>query len=124
MARSNFENLTVYRLSENLADKIWEIIKNWDTFTRNTIGEQLVDAADSIGANIAEGTGRGSYADNKRFVRIARGSLYETKHFLRRAYRRKLLDEAQINELTVIINELTPKLNAYINSIGRNATDK
>ena len=124
LARSNFENLTVYRLSENLADKIWEIVKNWDTFTRNTIGEQLVDAADSIGANIAEGTGRGSYADNKRFVRIARGSLYETKHFLRRAYRRKLLDEAQINELTVIINELTPKLNAYINSIGRNATDK
>ncbi len=124
MARSNFENLTVYRLSENLADKIWEIVKNWDTFTRNTIGEQLVDAANSIGANIAEGTGRGSYADNKRFVRIARGSLYETKHFLRRAYRRKLLDESQVNELTVIINELTPKLNAYINSIGRNATDK
>jgi four helix bundle protein len=124
MTRSNFENLTVYRLSEDLSDKIWEIVKTWDIFSRNTIGEQLVDAADSIGANIAEGTGRGSYADNKRFVRIARGSLYETKHFLRRAYRRKLLDESQVNELTVIINELTPKLNAYINSIGRNATDK
>lgn len=123
MNRSNFENLTVYRLSEELADKIWEIIKTWDNFSRNTIGEQLVDAADSIGANIAEGTGRGSYADNKRFVRISRGSLYETKHFLRRAYKRKLLNENQIKELSEITNELTPKLNAYINSIGRNSTD-
>lgn len=123
MNRSNFENLIVYRLSEELADKIWEIIKTWDNFSRNTIGEQLVDAADSIGANIAEGTGRGSYADNKRFVRISRGSLYETKHFLRRAYKRKLLNENQIKELSEITNELTPKLNAYINSIGRNSTD-
>jgi len=123
MARSNFENLTVYRLSEELADKIWDIVKTWDKFAKDTVGEQLVDAADSIGANIAEGAGRGSYADNKRFVRISRGSLYETKHFLRRAYRRKLLSDSQTEELTIIINELSPKLNAYLKSIGFSATD-
>jgi four helix bundle protein len=52
------------------------------------VGKQLIRAADSVGANIAEGDGRGTYADNRRHVRIARGSLNETKHFLRRAYRR------------------------------------
>jgi four helix bundle protein len=84
--RSNFEKLRVYRLAEDISDKIWKLVTGWDSFARGTVGKQLVPAADSIGANIAEGEGRGSYADNRRFVRTARGSLNETKHFLRRAY--------------------------------------
>lgn len=84
-----------------------------------TVGRQLVRAADSVGANIAEGCGRGSYADNRRFARIARGSLYETKHWLRRAYARGLLTAVQTEQLREIVDELAPRLNAYINSIGR-----
>jgi four helix bundle protein len=86
---------------------------------QDTVGKQLVKAADSIGANIAEGTGRGSYADNRRFARIARGSLFEVKHWLRRAYKRDLLAKDEVSRLQKLINELTPKLSAYINSIGK-----
>lgn len=80
-----------------------------------------VRSADSIGANIAEGTGRKSYVDNKRFVFIARGSVNETKHWLRRAYKRNLLTVEQITMLKPILDKLAPKLNAYANSIGRKA---
>lgn len=80
----------------------------------------MVDASDSIGANIAEGSGRGTYKDNKRFVRIARGSLYETKYWLIRAYNRNLITDHQIHKLEPIIKELAPRLNAYLNSIGKN----
>ena len=119
MERSNFENLQIYKLSEDLADNVWEIVLEWNQFARDTVGKQLVRAADSIGANIAEGTGRKSYADNKRFVFIARGSVNETKHWLRRAYKRRLLTAEQIEKLKPIIDTLAPKLNAYANSIGR-----
>ena len=119
MTRTNFENLRVYQLSEQLADRIWEIVLGWDTFARDTVGKQLVKAADSVGANIAEGTGRGTFVDNRRFVKIARGSLNETKHWLRRAFKRRLLSTKQINTLKPIMDELAPKLNAYLNSIGR-----
>jgi four helix bundle protein len=78
-----------------------------------------VRAADSIGANIAEGSGRGTSAELRRFLRISRGSLYETKHLLRCAYKRKLLTERQVAELLPILEELTPKLNAYLRSVGR-----
>lgn len=118
MARSNFENLIVYQLSERLADEIWEIVEGWRHFPRDTVGKQLVRAADSIGANIAEGNGRGSYQDNRRFVRIARGSLHETKHWLRRAYKRQLLTEKKIALLKPLVDELAPRLNAYLKSIG------
>jgi len=118
MAKSDFENLKVYQLSENLADEVWDVVLRWDRFARDTVGCQIVRAADSIGANIAEGSGRGSFQDNRRFIRIARGSLKETQHFLRRAYKRKLLDDNQVHRIRPLVDNLAPMLNAYLRSIG------
>jgi four helix bundle protein len=118
MERTNFEKLRVYRLAETLADGIWGIVRTWDYLAKDTVGKQMIRAADSIGANIAEGTGRGSLQDNRRFIRMARGSLYETQHWLRRAYKRSLLSNQQVASLTPIIGELTPKLNAYFRSVN------
>ena len=118
MAKSNFENLRVYQLSENLSDEIWKIVLSWDNFARDTIGKQLARSADSIGANIAEGEGRGSFQDNRRFVKIARGSLQETQHWLRRAFKRHLLTKEQTERLSPLLEKLAPTLNAYLRSIG------
>ena len=118
--RSAFETLDVYRLAEDLADTIWEVVLAWQPMARDTVGKQLVRAADSIGANIADGHGRGKGLDHKRFLRIARGSTNETKHWLRRAYRRNLLSEAQVTAIRPMVDALPPKLNAYLKSIGRN----
>lgn len=113
-----FTELKVYQLSEMLSDKIWEMVIKWNHFHRSTLGNQLVRAADRIGANIAEGYGKGSFADNKRFIKIARGSLYETRHFLRRSFIRGLMTQKQVNEIEIIIRKLSPSLNAYLKSIG------
>lgn len=118
MEKTNFVNLQIYKLSEKLSDQIWKIVVGWDPLARDTVGKQLVRAGDSIGANIAGGSGRGTDPEFRRFLRIARGSLYETQHWLRRAYRRKLLNEKQVSDLLPLVKELTPKLNAYLGSIG------
>jgi hypothetical protein len=60
MEKTNFENLEVYKLSERLADQIWKVVIHWDILAKDTLGKQLVRAADSVGANIAEGSGRGT----------------------------------------------------------------
>jgi len=104
MAKSNFESLRVYQLSEKLADQIWSIVLTWNVLARDTVGKQLIRAADSVGANIAEGTGRGTFVDNRRFVRIARGSLNETQHWLRRAYKRRLLSSKQISTVKPLVD--------------------
>ena len=124
MNRTGFENLRVYNLAEELADLIWEIVSKWDYFAKDTIGKQIVNSADSIGANLAEGYGRGSHADNRRFAKISRGSLFEVKHWLRRAYRRNLLSEEEISNLQGLVKELTPKISAYINSISKKMANK
>ncbi|HYX42636.1 MAG TPA: four helix bundle protein, partial [Pyrinomonadaceae bacterium] len=105
MAKTNFESLQVYQLAERLADEIWSIVGGWEQFAKNTVGKQIVRAADSIGANIAEGTGRGSFQDNKRFIKMARGSLNETQHWLRRVYKRSLLSKEQVSKIKPVIDE-------------------
>lgn len=121
MERTNFEKLQVYQLSEKIADNIWNIVVTWSPFARDTVGKQIVRAADSIGANIAEGSGRGSLVDNRRFVRMARGSLYETLHWLRRSYMRRLLSQTEVKKLRELVGELSPKLNAFLRSVDQRA---
>jgi four helix bundle protein len=119
MGRTNFENLRVYKLSEELADEVWKIVLRWNAFAKDTVGKQIVRSADSIGANIVEGTGRHNFQDNQRFVKIARGSLNETQHFLRRAFKRNLLTPADVKKLKPLVDNLAPQLNSYLKSIGR-----
>jgi len=116
--RTAFERLRVYRLAEAMAARIWMTVRGWDHFARDTVGKQLVRAADSVGANIAEGCGRGSFAENRYHIRVARGSLYEAKHFLRSAFRRGLLSDEDIGALKPLLDPLGPSLNAYLRSIG------
>ena len=86
MSKRGFENLEIYRLSEKVADEVWDLAGRWKNFAKDTVGKQLVRAADSVGANIAEGEG--------------------------------------INRLKPLLNELAPRLNAYLRSIERRARGK
>ena len=119
MSFLRFEDLRVFKLAEKLCDDIWRIVTSWQYIEKNTVGIHLVKAADSIGANIAEGAGRGTPKENKRFVRISRGSLNETKYWIRRASMRRLINDEQGAFLREMIDELGPSLNAYLKSIGR-----
>ena len=115
------EELEVYQLSEKLADAVWDVCVQWDYFAKSTVGRQLVQYADSMSANLSEGHRRYSFEDNLQFSYFDRGSFNETRNWLRRSYRRKLLTKKEVDEIKVIISELGPKLNAYITSIRRQA---
>lgn len=112
------KDLEVYKLSEELSDMIWNIVLEWDYFAKETIGKQIVKASDSIAANIAEGYGRYHYKENKNFCYFARGSLEETKTWLRKSIRRGLIDQSKHQEMFDITKRLPKLLNSYIKNIG------
>ena len=112
------EDLEIYQMAEDLSDIIWNICIKWDYFAKDTIGKQLVRAADSISANLAEGHGRFHFKDCLNFCYYARGSLEETKSWLSKAIRRNLI-AFEIDEIKQIMEILPRKLNAYINSIRK-----
>ena len=65
---------------------------------------------------MVEGYGRYTPADRKVFYRYSRGSFEETKAWLRKLIRRKIIGNEDIHKYTEIIDELGPKLNAFIKS--------
>ncbi|RLD69140.1 MAG: four helix bundle protein [Bacteroidetes bacterium] len=115
------EELQVYQLSMDLGEKIWKIVIGWDYFLKDTIGKQLMRAVDSVAANLSEGFGRFHYKEAKNFSYYSRGSLYETKTWLTKAFNRGLISEAQFQIFQNEINSIGIKLNNYIKSIGKNS---
>ncbi|MBK9391231.1 MAG: four helix bundle protein [Bacteroidetes bacterium] len=113
------EELKVYSLSMEMSDRIWEIVLKWDYFQKDTLGKQLVRAADSISANLSEGFGRYHYKENTNFCYYSRGSLYETKTWLTKAHNRNLIPDESYELFNSEIDNIGIKLNNYIKSIGK-----
>ena len=89
------DNVSSYKKSFDLSNEIWFIAVKWDYFSKDTVGKQLVRAADSVSANIAEGFGRYSKKDKIKFYRISIGSLEESCDWINKAFVRELLTEQQ-----------------------------
>ena len=113
------EDLQIYQLAMNIGERVWEIVLEWNYFARDTIGKQLVKAADSVAANLSEGWGRYHYKENRQFCYYSRGSLQETLTWLRKAQNRSLIDVGNFESLRKDIDITSVKLNNYISSIGK-----
>jgi four helix bundle protein len=119
----DIDELRVYQLAMQLAEKVWEIVLKWDSFAKYSIGKQYTEAADSIGSNMSEGFGRFHFKDSKNFLYYSRGSLYESRTWTIKAHNRKLITDEEYKELTRDIHDLSVKLNNYINTIGKSSNN-
>jgi four helix bundle protein len=100
-----------YQRAAELADELWECVCRWDRSARWSVGAQLTRAADAIGANIAEATGRWHQKDQLRALYVARGELFETEHWITTAERRGLLERGTSARLDEIARALSGLIN-------------
>lgn len=109
------ENLEVYRLARNLSKIAWQIysLLNWES--KKIIGNQFIEATNSIGANIAEGYQRYHYLDRIKFYYNARASLSESNdHWLELLKERGKIEKVYYDEFKKSAKELSIKLNNFI----------
>ena len=76
MMQFGHEQLDVYRLAIDYVAWSYLLAKELNSVDRHA-RDQLLRAAQSIPLNIAEGNGKGTNADRRRFFEIARGSALE-----------------------------------------------
>lgn len=114
---TDLTDLWVFQKAEELGGVIWQVVEHWQPFAKRTVGEQLVRAADSVGANIAEAFGRFHYGDKLQFLYYARGSLYETRFWLRQAHKRRLIKTAEVEGLIELIPSLAVAINNFAGSL-------
>ncbi|HPR33575.1 MAG TPA: four helix bundle protein, partial [Prolixibacteraceae bacterium] len=70
-----------------------------------------------IPSNIAEGFGRNSHGELKRFLRISMGSLFELQTQLEISNNLNYLESANYNELYLVSREIETMLSSFIRSI-------
>ena len=83
---NKFEDLAVWQLARNYADKIHKLTLQNDFSKEYKFKDQIKDSSGSVMDNIAEGFGRESRLEFINFLGIAKGSLYESQSQLYRAF--------------------------------------
>jgi four helix bundle protein len=107
-------DITAYKTSFHLSNRVWDIIITWSYFEKDTIGKQFARSIDSISANIAEGFGRYGKKEKIQFYRYAKGSLMESLDWNEKAKVRKLISEETYKSIFTELETLPKLINALI----------
>lgn len=114
---TSFEQLTVWKESQQLAVLVYQVTKSFPKDETFGITSQIRRAASSISANIAEGFGRATINDKLHFLVIAYGSLLETKNFLYLSERLGYINRTELTPLLEQVTSCQKLLNAFKRSL-------
>lgn len=95
----DFKKLRVWQLSRDFVSDIYKITSSFPNHELHSMTNQLRRASYSIPSNIAEGCGKESQKEFKRYLNIAQGSIKEIECFLILANDLKHLSEEEFKEL-------------------------
>jgi len=114
----NFSNLELYKRANASFPKVYKLVRRWDKDDQKEIGSQLIRVADSIHANIAEGSAK--FKRNfARYIGIAIGSCDETISHINDAFNVGLISQETrnvlISEYEIVGKQLT-KLKQFLSS--------
>ena len=118
---NSHRDLMVWKRGMELAAETYRLAKLMPRSEEWRLVNQMLRAAASVPANIAEGHGRGTRKDYANFVAIARGSLAETETYLLLAIDVGLLDGEQTQKALSLCLESSKMLNALLNRLRERA---
>ena len=108
-----FEKLEIWELAIGLSVRIYKITQDFPQSEKFGITNQLRRAANSVSANIAEGSGRLSVKDKANFFQVSYSSLLEVLNFLIISEKLGFISNQILEDQRKLISELSNKINAY-----------
>lgn len=111
-------DLTVWRKAMEVARDVYHLTDGLPKKEEYRMTAQLIRAAISIPANIAEGNARGSRKDYAHFISIARGSAAELETLLTLVVETQLAPATRVNELLSRVEEVGRMLNGLRRSLS------
>jgi len=112
----NFKELVVWQKAHQMTLEVYSATRVFPKDELYGLTSQLRRSVGSIGANIAEGSGRRSNNEICRFLQIASGSASEAEYHLLLARDLKLLKEEDFPQLSCQADEVQRMLTALIQS--------
>jgi four helix bundle protein len=119
MSESTYRTLVAWQHAMELAVEIYTFSKTFPSDERFELTQQIRRCAVSVPSNIAEGRGRGSTRDYRRFLHQARGSLYEIETQVALAERLGYCSSEEATRIQLVIGEAVRPLQGLIASVDR-----
>lgn len=116
----DFQKLKIWQKSHQLTLDVYRATGSFPTEEKYGMTSQLRRATSSIPANIAEGCGRGSNNELRRFCEIAMGSASEVEYFFLLARDLKFIPAENYQALNSKLVEIKKMLNAFIQKLKNN----
>jgi four helix bundle protein len=113
----DFRQVSVWQKAHQLTLHVYKSVESFPSTEKFGLTSQITRAASSIGANIAEGCGRGGDAELCRFLRIAIGSAFELDNHLLLARDLGLLNADAYSTVEIEVREVQRMLGAFIRKI-------
>ncbi|SEA05813.1 four helix bundle protein [Psychroflexus halocasei] len=102
----NYKELKIWQKSIDLVENVFQLIRELPLSEKYGLIDQIKRSAISVPSNIAEGAGRNSNKDFRRFLSISKGSLNELNTQLIISNRLNFIDNDKLNQLEKDINEI------------------
>jgi len=115
----DFKNLKVWAKAHQLTLVIYQNTRKFPREELYGLASQIRRASASIGANIAEGCGRRSDPEMKRFLQIARGSASELEYHLLLAKDLQYLTVEEFTDLESKVFEIQRMLASLVERLQR-----
>lgn len=113
-----YQDLRVWQKSIELVKEIYLLVEKLPSKENYVLSDQMRRAVISIPSNIAEGSGRSSRDEYKRFLKIARGSQYELQTQIYICVELNYFTKADTVKANELITEVGKMLNNLIKSLG------
>jgi four helix bundle protein len=123
VAGKNYRDLIAWQKAMDLVEMVYKATGQFPKEELYGLTNQLRRAVVSIPSNIAEGQGRNSRNDFRRFLTISHGSLREVETQILIAERLQYLNQAQIEPLMNLSSEVGRLINGLCNSIDGQETE-
>jgi four helix bundle protein len=114
----NFRKYNVWELGHEITLDVYKLSKQFPKDERFGITRQMRRCSSSVPANIAEGCGRETEKEFKRFLVIANGSATELEYFLILITDLEMAEKDSIEQLVEKVDKLKRSLNRLINKLG------
>ena len=114
----DYKDLISWQKSMVLATDVYQLTKQFPKEETYGLVSQIRRAAVSVASNIAEGYGRESTLEYIRFLKIARGSLYETETQLYLSQGLQYVTQNDIAPILSLCAEIGRMLNAMLRRLS------
>lgn len=115
----NFKELKIWQKSIDFTKDLYDLLADYPDFEKFGLTNQMRRSVVSIPSNIAEGSGRDSNKEFRRFLAISLSSAYELETQIILSYKLGFITDKRFNEFSKSLQEIQRMIFGFRKSLSK-----